>query len=86
MGKKNYNSTIEPIKSASDLWRSLLNGAGLDIVFFDKDIAEDNETQTGLYQQLNINERSSFPDDLEKNNISVEQLLTAIFLSLNRME
>lgn len=79
MDKKNYNSTIEPIKSASDLWTSLLNGAGLDIVFFDKDIIENNETQTGLYQQLNINERSSFPDDLEKNNISVEQLLTAIF-------
>lgn len=83
MDKKNYNSTIEPIKSASDLWTSLLNGAGLDTVFFDKDIAEDNETQTGLYQQLNIDERgSSFPDDLNKNNITVEQLLTAIFCAL----
>ncbi|WP_293742062.1 hypothetical protein [uncultured Pedobacter sp.] len=68
------------INNAAELWTNLKSSAGLDTVFYDKDLIRGTEEIAGLYQILGLKESSiGFEQDLNLGNISVSRLLVALF-------
>ncbi|MBL7725416.1 MAG: hypothetical protein JNK27_14810, partial [Chitinophagaceae bacterium] len=80
------SATIQPnpiLESAASLWKYLAANAGLDSLFYDKDILHGNDAEKGLYAHLGIKPRtSSFVEDLEYYKVPVERLVVAFFKTL----
>lgn len=82
--KKSPPVSPDPIfDSAASLWEYLTTQAGLDSLFYDKEILLGNDADKGLYEHLGISPKSlDFVEDLQHYKITVEKLLVAFFKTL----
>lgn len=84
--KKKDKSGLEGNKilsSSVELWSYLKKNAGLDSIFYDKEILEGSPTGNGIYYHLNIEKtQKNFDTALRNHSITVEQLLVALFKTL----
>lgn len=74
----------EPIlKSAASLWKYLKKSAGMDSLFYDRDLLEGTPATKGLYGHLGITgSPKNFEKYLQEHSIGVERLIVAFFKTL----
>ena len=71
------------LKNSESLWIYLKKNAGIDSIFYDRDLLEGNASERGLYGLLGIPKyHDDFEQDLHHYSISVEQLLISFFKTL----
>ncbi|NQX56850.1 hypothetical protein HQN86_24750 [Pedobacter panaciterrae] len=85
MATKPTQTSTEPdiLKDAGSIWKFLIENAGNDPVFYDKDFLKGNEDEAGLYTHLKIKPSTAgLEKDLIKHKISSEQFIVALFKTL----
>lgn len=74
-------NTDEILRDATSIWHFLAKNAGLDTIFYDRDILDGNEAMMGLYEKLGIQKKhpADFGKDLEEQSVSTKAFLKAFF-------
>lgn len=73
----------EIFSSAGALWDFLTRDAGLDTVFYDREILNGNGVYKGLYEQLQLDvAQKDFGKALRQANVPVEEFVPAFFKTL----
>lgn len=76
-------TTDEIFNSAGALWDFLTQNAGLDTVFYDREILDGNGVYRGLYEQLQLDmAQRDFGKALREANVPVEEFVLAFFNTL----
>lgn len=73
--------TGDILRDAASIWQFLKRSAGMDSIFYDREILDGNESVKGLYEILGMQKNNplDFGKDLQEQRIGSEEFLSAFF-------